>query len=95
VNQVAFKRYKVVRIIFWLTFIGGFFFLFTGILDIFPLLFICAFIASIVSIFMPCPFCGKTIGFRRWGMMTAGNSFGGWCLHCGARLFAVNRDESN
>ena len=43
-----------------------------------------------VSVFMPCPFCGKSIGYRWFGIFVAGNAFGGWCLHCGSRLFALN-----
>jgi hypothetical protein len=88
-NRLAFSRYRKVRIIFWVFLIAGFAFLFLGKPTLFPLLFICAWIAAIISVFMPCPYCGKTIGYRRWGILVAGNAFGGWCLHCGSRLFAI------
>jgi hypothetical protein len=92
-NKLAIRKYRKLRIIFWLSFVGGFAFIIVDRAELAALLFICAFITSTVSIFMPCPYCGKTIGFRRLGIFWAGNSFGGWCLHCGTRLF-LRRHEN-
>jgi pimeloyl-ACP methyl ester carboxylesterase len=95
-NQLSFRKYRRLRIIFWLSFGGGFAFISAADRpDIAGILFICAFISSTVSIFMPCPYCGKTIGFRRVGIFWAGNSFGGWCLHCGKRLFLRSPETNN
>ena len=58
---------------------------------IFPIFFIGAWVAAMISVFMPCPFCKKRIGFRWFGFLVAGNAFGGWCLHCGSRLFALTK----
>jgi hypothetical protein len=94
VNEIAFRKYRKVRIIFWVSFVAAFVFFFIEMPVLAGFLFIVAFISSTVSIFMPCPFCGKTIGYLRWGIMMVGNSFGGWCLHCSSRLFAISPNKS-
>jgi hypothetical protein len=90
-NLAAFNRYRIVRAIFWASFIGAFLLLLAQYSAATPFFFVGAWITAIVSVFMPCPFCAKTIGYRRRGILVAGNAFGCWCLHCGSRLFLVNR----
>jgi hypothetical protein len=51
------------------------------------------FFIGIGSIFVPCPYCGKTAGFKKFRFGFVGNSFGGWCLHCGERLFLRNEEK--
>jgi len=94
-NQLAFSRYRKIRIIFWTLLIAGFVLLIIGKRAVFPFLFILAWIAAMISVFMPCPYCGKSIGYRRFGIFVAGNAFGGWCLHCGARLFGKRMKGSD
>ena len=89
VNRLAFLKYRKIRIVFWVTFIGAFVPLFVSRPGFSAVFFIVAWIAAMISIFMPCPFCGKKIGFRWYGPFVAGNAFGGWCLHCGTRLFGI------
>ena len=86
-NQIVYRRYRRVRYVFWISFIGAFVLLLPGRHDISLYLFICAFLSSMVSVGMPCPYCGKTIGYRYLGIFVAANCFGGWCIHCGSRLF--------
>lgn len=94
-NQLAFSRYKKVRVIFWVSLIVGFVLLFFEKTAVSSFLFILAWIAAMISVFMPCPYCGKSIGYRRFGILAAGNAFGGWCLHCGNRLFGKKINNIN
>ena len=90
VFKIRKKNYRKVRFVFW----GSLILALLSITNNFPkggfLAVAIAFVSAIISMFMPCPYCGKTIGFRRWGMIMAGNAFGGWCLHCGSKLFWKN-----
>ncbi len=94
INKSSFGYYRAVRLVFWATALSS--------LACFPLgkpglggfLFIVAFTVSIISIFTPCPVCGKTVGFRKWEILVAGNALGGWCLHCGSRLFLRTRSNN-
>ena len=94
-NEIAFKRYRQVRFLFWGLFTSIFACLIIGIPGPVPLLFFGAIFTSTISIFMSCPFCGKTIGCRRWRIFQFGNALGGWCLHCKSRLFAIPSHKRN
>jgi hypothetical protein len=94
INTVALKQYRIVRFIFWVTFVCSIasFTLLNSEIGI--ILFFITFVIAAISVFMPCPVCGKTVGFRRWGILFAVNVFGGWCIHCGVKLFSQSPNKS-
>jgi len=80
-------RYQFIRWVFWGIFVISFVTLGSAPDEISITFFILLFLSAILSAFSPCPHCGETIGIKWHGPLVFGNCFGGWCLHCGKKLF--------
>jgi len=97
IDLKIFKRYKLVRRIFWLLVISSILGMYFRIQeDILLTLIGLSFFFCICSLFLRCPYCKKLALSQHWfGYVFFGNPFGGFCINCASPLIFVKTKKQS